>query len=98
MGKIIAKGKHLTIPVTLICENVGTEIFVKFNNEVNELYEGYFFDRMNECHVISGNYIPDKDSMLNALNVCKNYFFDSEPTIKVEGDIGEIPYEENTVY
>ena len=98
MGKIIAKGEHLGIPVTVTCRNEGTEIFAKFNDEINELYEGYFFDRMNECHVMPGNYVPERDSMLNALNVCQHYFFDNKPVITVEGDIGKLPYEPDIIY
>ena len=73
-------------------------MILKFDNRVNELYEGYFTDRLNECHVISGSYVPEKDSMLNALNVCRYFFFDEEPDISVEGDIGELPFEVGTVY
>ena len=36
--------------------------------------------------------------MLAAFNVLNSIFFDSLEEISVDGDIGEIPYEENTIY
>ena len=102
MSKIIAKGNHAGLPVTVTCEDEGDEVFVKFDGEANklhELYEEYFSDRMDECHSIAGNYVPDRNSMLNALNVCQHYFFDDGPMdITVEGDIGVLPFESGTVY
>ena len=98
MGKIIAKGMHIGTPVTVTCEDEGAGIVLKFDNERNELYEEYFFDRMNERPPIAGGYVPEKCSMLNALNVCEYYFFDDKPEIKTDGDIGTLPYETDVVY
>lgn len=98
MAKITAKGTHAGFPVTVVCEDNGNELFLTFNGEVNDLYEAFFRSSLDEHHPIAGSFVPDSNSMLNALNVCRNYFFDDSPTVTVEGDIGELPFEENIIY
>lgn len=98
MAKITATGTHAGFPVTVVCEDNGNELFLTFNGESNNLYEAFFRSSLDEHHSIAGSFVPDSNSMLNALNVCRNYFFDDSPTITVGGDIGELPFEENIIY
>lgn len=98
MAKITAKGTHAGFPVTVVCESNGNELFLTFNDETNDLFETFFRSSLDERHVMAGSFVPDSNSMLNALNVCENYFFDDSPTVTVEGNIGQLPFEENTVY
>lgn len=98
MAKITATGTHAGFPVTVVCEGNGNELFLTFNGEANDLYETFFRSSLNEHHSIAGSFVPDSNSMLNALNVCRDYFFDDSPTITVWGDIGDLPFEENIIY
>ena len=48
---------------------------------------------------VAGTFYPEVESLTNALEVLRFHFFDDEPTIQVDGDIGEeIPYEDDMIY
>ena len=68
--------------------------FVNFKLELQK----HFDDCIARQPAMGGPYFPEPDSMLAAFNVLNSIFFDSLEEISVDGDIGEIPYEENTIY
>jgi hypothetical protein len=98
MAIIKAVGKISGVKITVHCKDIGGEIHVLFNGQENIAHESRFRKELSMNHVVAGSYVPDIDSMLNALEVLKHWFFDSAPEIIIEGDIGEIPYEDGVVY
>ena len=67
------------------------------DNESPELQK-HLAECIEKQPAMGGTYFPEPDSMLAAFNVLNSIFFDSLEEISVDGDIGEIPYEENTIY
>lgn len=98
MGKVIASGIYCgnRITVEAVVED-GTLLILMDEKEVPELQKR--FDELIKIQpAMGGTYFPDKDSLLAAYNVLQHTFFDTLEEISVEGDIGEIPYEENIIY
>ena len=98
MGKVIASGIYCghRITVEAIVED-GTVVILMDETEVPDLQER--FDELVKVQpAMGGTYFPDENSLLAAYNVLRNTFFDTLEKISVEGDIGEIPYEEGVIY
>ena len=94
MTRIIAKGVKDGKPLTVVWEdgdmyfNVDQDYFLQ--DELERLLE--------KPRAVGGTYHPPKDSPMNAWNILKQYFFDSPVEVEIDGDIGEIPYEEGVIY
>ena len=89
MSKIIAKRKDSTVTVE---EKDGT-ITVLFDGVVDS-YMQYLLDRDGEnAPPMGGTFYPDHGTMLFYYNTLKHL----SDTVSVEGDIGEIPHEEDGV-
>ena len=98
MAKIIATGIHFGDRITVeVIQEDGTLVITMCGNESPELQK-YFDDCIANQPAMGGTYFPEPDSMLAAFNVLENIFFDLLEEIAVEGDIGEIPYEEGKIY
>ena len=98
MGKIIATGIYFGHRITLeaVFED-GTVVILMNEMEVPHIQKR--FDELVKVQpAMGGTYFPDENSLLAAYNVLQNTFFDILEDITVEGDIGEIPYEEGKVY
>lgn len=98
MGKVIASGIYCgdRITVEAVVED-GTLLILVDENEVPDLQKR--FDELIKVQpAMGGTFFPDENSLLAAYNVLQHTFFDTLEEINVEGDIGEIPYEENTIY
>lgn len=98
MGKIIATGIYFGHRITLeaVFED-GTVVILMNEMEVPHIQKR--FDELVKVQpAMGGTYFPDENSLLAAYNVLQNTFFDTLEDITVEGDIGEIPYEEGKVY
>ena len=98
MGKVIASGIYCgnRITVEAVVED-GTLLILMDEKEVPELQKR--FDELVKVQpAMGGTYFPDENSLLAAYNVLQHTFFDALEKISVEGDIGEIPYEEGMVY
>lgn len=95
MGKVIAKGKKYGSTLTVEYELDK----VLFNGQEDILLEDELSELLEDPKSIGGTYYPPVDTLLNAMNILQYHFFD-EPAeeITVEGEIEEIPYEEDTVY
>lgn len=98
MGKVIASGIYCgnRITVEAIVED-GTLLILMDEKEVPDIQKR--FDELIKVQpAMGGTYFPDENSLLAAYNVLQHTFFDTLEEISVEGDIGEIPNEENTIY
>lgn len=98
MAKIIAKGMLRGVEHDVECVDTDEGLQIDFDGEEQEFLEQQFREELNQRHAVGGTYYPPQESMINALNVLRYYFFDGEPEITVDGDIGEIPYEEDVLY
>lgn len=98
MAKIKATGKVNGYECEVECSDTGEGLVIDFNGEEDEHLEQEFREELNKRHAVGGTYYPPPESMINALNVLRYYFFDGVPEIQVEGDIGEIPGEKDMVY
>lgn len=95
MSKITAKGEDLILTI----EEKDGNIAVLFNG----MEDDKLLDNLNELAASSppmgGTFYPEPGSMLSYYNVLKNGFFaDWLTSVQVEGDIGEIPCEEDCIY
>lgn len=98
MGKVIASGIYCgnRITVEAVVED-GTLVILMNEKEVPDIQKR--FDELIKVQpAMGGTYFPDEDSLLAAYNVLQHTFFDTLEEISVEGDIGEIPNEKNTIY
>ena len=98
MGKVIASGIYCgnRITVEAVVED-GTLVVLMNEKEVPDIQKR--FDELIKVQpAMGGTYFPDEDSLLAAYNVLQHTFFDALEEISVEGDIGEIPYEDNVIY
>ncbi len=98
MGKVIATGIYFghRITVEAIFED-GMIVILVDEMEVPHIQE-HFDELVKVQPAMGGTYFPDENSLLAAYNVLQNTFFDTLEEISVEGDIGEIPYEEDKIY
>ncbi|MCI3027698.1 hypothetical protein LMF32_00920 [Desemzia sp. C1] len=91
MAKITATGKRRGEYLHVVVEDGK----VMIDGEESEVYDYVLKD---EVVPIGGTFYPEPGSMMNIHNNLQHIFFDDAPKLKVEGDIGEIPYEEGFVY
>jgi len=99
MAKIIAKGKRYNMPLEVVCEKTDDGLSVSFNGTDDKLFMQSFMDELEQRYPVAGTFYPEVESLTNALEVLQYHFFDGEPEITVDGDIGEeIPYEDDVIY
>lgn len=95
MSKITAKGEDLTITV----EEKDGNIKVLFNGAEDDL----LLENLNEIAANSppmgGTFYPEPGSMLSYYNALTSGFFSNWLTsVQVDGDIGEMPCEDDVIY
>ena len=98
MGKVIASGIYCgnRITVEAVVED-GTLLILMNEKEVPDLQKR--FDELVKIQpAMGGTYFPDENSLLTAYNVLQHTFFDTLEEISVDGELEEIPYEENMIY
>ncbi|HHV35560.1 MAG TPA: hypothetical protein GXX59_08280 [Syntrophomonadaceae bacterium] len=101
MAKITATGKRFGVSQTVECFMEDGAPVIEANGEYDEATQEHFNRLMETPPAIGGTYYPPQGSMLAAHSVLEFTFFDDRNvTVKVEGDIGEIPVydEEGIVY
>lgn len=99
MAKIRASGEHAGAVVEIICIDVDNEPHFFFNRGKDPALEAVFRRILKERRLIAGTFTPEEESMLNVLNVIQYHFFDDNPSsVQVDGDIGEMPYEDGMIY
>lgn len=97
MGKITATGKRHGATVKVEVEETGGKITVKLDGY--DMTETFVQRNMDRIPAIGGSFWPEPMSMLAFWSVLYNaYFDDYRAVILVEGDIGEIPFEDDVVY
>lgn len=99
MGKVIASGIYCghKITVEAVVEDGTLLILLDGEFEVPDIQKR-FDELVKGQPAMGGTYFPDKNSLLAAYNVLQHTFFNKLESISVEGDIGEIPYEEGKIY
>ena len=98
MGKVIASGIYCgnRITVEAVIED-GTLLILMDEKEVPDIQKR--FDELVKVQpAMGGTYFPDKDSLLAAYNVLQYTFFDTLEEISVEGELEEIPCEDDVIY
>lgn len=98
MSKIIAKGKLGSSVMTVICSEEDGQITFSFNGHEDDFLKEILESRMDVAPAMGGTYYPEQGTMLAYYNILENVFFNKQPEIKIEGDIGQIPYEDDVVY
>lgn len=91
MNKIIAKGSWHKINVVVECFLEDGSPIIEVDGDFIDTAQEEFEEYLMNPKYHGGMYIPPPDSLLAAHYVLQHRFFDSEPEITVEGDIGEIP-------
>lgn len=98
MGKVTATGIYLGHRLTVEVTKENQTVIVTFDGmDVPDLQD-HFNELLEHQLPIGGTYYPDENSLLAAYNVLNTTFFDSLEHIEVEGEVEEIPYEENKIY
>lgn len=98
MNKVTARGKYFGSKITVDAFIDGGTLVILVDDEENPEIEKEFNEMIENQPPMAGTYYPEKDSLLAAFNVLSNVFFDELESINVEGDIGEIPFEEGQIY
>lgn len=99
MARIVANGIRYNMPLEVICEQTDEGLKTTFNGVDDNLFRKSFTDELEMRYPVAGTFYPEVESLTNALEVLRFHFFDDEPTIQVDGDIGEeIPYEDDMIY
>lgn len=62
-----------------------------------EAYEKLFAYAVKGQRPIANGWVPPGNSMKEAWNALRAGFFDAEPEIDIEGDIGTVPQEGNDI-
>lgn len=91
MNKIIAKGKLHGNETTVECFIENGSPVIEIDGESNPRMQEIFEAALKNPRPLGGTYYPPVDSLLAALSVMESQFFDNEPEITVEGNIGTIP-------
>lgn len=95
MTKITAEGIRSGLPVLVeVYKMDGSPVQNKVDGEHSE----EFNDLIQDPPAMAGTYYPDPGSMLAALAVLQGDYFDEDPEIEVDGDIGTIPYVPGRIY
>lgn len=96
---ITAKGNVKGREFTVHCKMIDGEVCILFNRQEHPLLEKEFRTELEKRYPVAGTFYPEVESLTNALEVLRYHFFDGEPEITVDGDIGEeIPYEDDVIY
>lgn len=98
MNKVIAKGTYFGHEMTIEAFIEDGMLIVLAEGAEIDWIQRDFDERVKHQRPMGGTYYPEPNSLLSAYNVLKHSFFDSKPEITVQGDIGEIPGEENMIY
>lgn len=94
-----AKGTKDGRDVSVVCKcQDGKKPAFLFNGKKDEFYEYLISFDLKERHLTCGTYCPKKDDAQNVYNVLKNYFFDSEVKVKVDGEMPKLPYKKGVIY
>lgn len=95
MSKIIAESDDMILTVL---EDDG-DIRVYVNGEESEDWQDLMDEIAAKSPPMGGTFYPEPGTMLAYYHVLKNsYFADWVTELKIEGDIGEIPYEDGVIY
>lgn len=83
-------GKELEIVIT-------NKRNILFNDREDIYLESIFEELLDERHH-RGMYYPERDSVLNYINVLEEHFFDRPVTATTDEEVEEMEYEKGVVY
>lgn len=90
MNRLKAKGKR---------NGVNIEIkVIEGNTFVDGDLDDTFDFKLHEQHLMAGTYLAEPKSMLNIFNNLQHHFFDGPVEVEINGELEEIPYEDNRIY
>lgn len=98
MSKIIAIGEYYGDEITVEVTQKDGEFIVSMYDYESSILKEHLLNCIKNQHAMGGTYFPDPNSLLAAYNVLNHNFFDKVIDIRVDGDIEEIPYEDNKIY
>lgn len=87
-GKI--NGKEIEVVIT-------DKRNILFNDKEDLILEDDFKQGLDSGYH-RGMYYPERDSVLNYINVLENHFFDLPVVAKTDEEVEEMPFEEGVVY
>lgn len=98
MAEIRAQGTRAGIQeCVLVTDITGTPV-IWVNGESEARSQGRFEALMKTCRPMGGTYFPPVGTMLAALSVVEQSWFDDTVNAEVNGDIGTIPYQDGVIY
>lgn len=68
-----------------------------FDDKENIELERELKDELNMRHSM-GCFFPERDSVLNYINVLQNYFFDYNALVRTDEEVEELEHEDGRVY
>lgn len=99
MTTITAVGMFQGKEIEVVCVETDEKDHIFFIDKgEDKTIEKIIRSEMRKTYPVAGTFVPDEHSMLNIKNVLEFYFFDNLISIKVVGDIDELPFEEGVVY
>lgn len=95
MSKIVAESDDMIL--TVLEDNGEVKVYV--NGVESEEWQDMMDEIAATSPPIAGTFYPEPGTMLAYYYVLTNsYFSEWVESLKVEGDIGEIPYEDDVIY
>lgn len=98
MDKVIASGRYLGNHLTVEAVKDGNSIKLLVDGlEIQDIQKD-FNEQMKDAPAIGGTFRPEANTLLAAFAVLEQGFFEKLDNIEVQGELEEIPYEENQIY
>lgn len=96
--KITATGKRNGDAITVICDGDNNAFVFTFNGTENDSLQNILTAQANAGVIIGGTYYPETFA-LKLVAALTGWFFDEPPeTLEVDGDIEQIPFEDDVIY
>lgn len=98
MNKVTGKGKLFGEVCTVVATIENERLRLRSEKIADEVLKMHMETCLATVEPMGGTFYPDDDSLLAAYHVFSTNFFEDTPEVTVTGDIGTIPYDEETVY
>lgn len=98
MDKVIATGVYLGSKISVEAFKEDGQILLLVDGIENKEVQNDFEQKLLNAPSIGGTFYPEPDNLLAAYTVLERNFFDSLEKIEVQGELEEIPNEENLIY
>ncbi len=98
MDKVLASGIYLGNRISVEAFKQDGAITLLVDGVQQKEIQADFEQRLNHAPAMGGTFYPEPDTLLAAFSVLEQSFFDKLHSIRVEGELEEIPNEENQIY